>query len=224
MNQAEAKPDPSANPLAGAFGLIAVLGNTVAVFALAKTPHTYKPGTLLKWFEEACQDPQGTILSSWAFALGLIAMIPFVRGLSRLWGDSKLGDMGESLISFGALCNCLGTLFPFVLVAYLVPLFSDPSELKAIAAAMLGLALVLDAFFNLVFGLGLVLVGFALWRSGWRKLGGLGLVSGLLTMPVVLQAGYLSFAYLVLLAGPLWLLWIVCASVVLIRGQSAAPD
>jgi hypothetical protein len=94
-----------------------------------------------------------------------------------------------------------------------------------VARALLGLTLSLDALFNLLFGGGLLVVGLSAWRRvEGRALAALGVAAGLATLPVSLQVVSDGAARLLALAGPLWLAWVVAASVRCWRlGPAPAP-
>jgi len=120
--------------------------------------------------------------------------------------------LGTLLAAGGALLDAAGTQAPTVAVS----LIAREGEATR---ALLGMALALDASFNLLLGVGLVLANVALGdASGWpRWLRGLGLVAGLASLPVAGQLHSDRFADLLAVAGPLWLLWIAAVAFRLLR-------
>jgi hypothetical protein len=120
---------------------------------------------------------------------------------------------GSALLAAGALLDAAGVLAPVVARQVAEP----------VAWALLALAVALDAAFNLLLGLGLVVVGLALGReSGWPIwLRGLAVVGGLVSLPVAGQIESDTWARLLAVSGPLWLLWLAGAGLRLGRGAIA---
>ena len=155
-----------------------------------------------------------------ALRVGAVFGAPFAAALRRAWPESGLIDAGSRLIATGGLMNGAATLAPFVVSHQLQPLM-DPRTPPA-ALALLGLTLSMDALFNGLLGIGIGLIGVAWLLQGRRALGGYSLIAGLATAPVALQAVSEPFARWLAVAGPLWLGWLVLASVVLARGVAAS--
>jgi hypothetical protein len=109
---------------------------------------------------------------------------------------------------------------PLVLVTHVLP-GCEGNGCGPAARALLGVTLSLDALFNLLLGLGLLALGPALWREGARALGALGVVAGLASLPVSLQAFSADAAKLLAVAGPLWLVFVAWSSVRLWSGGKA---
>jgi hypothetical protein len=202
---------------ARAFGLVGVLGNVLGVAFLRDVPSPYRPGDVAAWLAGSHAHPAATHASAWTFTVGLAALAVFAVLLALaaapraarpgwVWG-------GALLAAAGALLNAAGTLAPAVAVSF-VPAPPDPAG-AAVGAALLALTLHLDAHFNLVLGLGLVAVNLGLGDgSGWPRWARvLGVVAGLASVPVALQASSDAFAKLLAISGPLWLAWILAASV-----------
>ena len=105
--------------------------------------------------------------------------------------------------------NATATLAPLVVALHLP---ADP-ESGPVARGLLGMALAMDALFNAVFGCGVLLVG--LGQAGGRRV--LAVAAGLLTIPVAGQVVSPAAARWLLVAGPLWLTWLVFASIDLWR-------
>jgi hypothetical protein len=87
--------------------------------------------------------------------------------------------------------------------------------------ALLATSLVLDALFNLLLGVGLVIMGLALWRrqDAWPRLALFTAAAGLASIPVSLQVISDTAARLLTVAGPLWLVMVGITSVLLWRGR-----
>jgi uncharacterized membrane-anchored protein len=84
--------------------------------------------------------------------------------------------------------------------------------------ALLGSSLALDALFNLLLGVGLVCLGFAMRAARWSAwLAWLSIVAGIASVPVSLQAISPLGADLLAVAGPLWLTAIAACCVRLWR-------
>jgi len=206
--------------LAAALGILGVAGNVAGVAALRNVPAAYRPASLDAWAAQSAQDATGSLASAIAFVLGLLALAGWARGLGA-WVDGASGRAGVSAMVAGSLLNAAGCVAPIVLVAHVLPGSAVPESYLPVARALLGLTLTLDATFNLLFGIGLLAVGASLVRGGGRWLGGLGLVAGLATLPVSLQFASERAASFLAVAGPLWLAFVLVASVRLWRGPAA---
>jgi hypothetical protein len=123
----------------------------------------------------------------------------------------------------GALVNAAGTLAPAVLVLHVAPGCAGEA-CQPVARALLGATLSLDALFNLAFGAGLLLAGALLLRTGRRGLGALGLLAGLVTVPVAGQLASEAAAKALALAGPLWLAFVAATSLRLWTGRGGEAD
>ena len=203
--------------VAGLSGFAVVALNIAAVAFLRTSPHVYKPSSLDKWFEELTRHPQAHGWSALCFTLGTLALIPFALGVWRaLWSKPKTRSLlGPLALGLGGLLNAVSTMTVFVVARYLLPhLSGNHDSIRATSMALLGMTLSMDSLFNLVFGLGLMLVGWAQFDSErfWRWQGLLGLVAGALTVVVSLQLFSDTFARLLGIAGPLWLLWVLSVS------------
>ncbi len=193
-------------------GVIGVLLNVVAVGALRPVPHAYSPGDVGAWLLETKAAPTNTVISAWAFTVGLIALAAFGAVLARASGRS-VAVVGAVLFGCGALLDAAGTLAP------IAALHVD----EASGLALLWLTLLLDSAFNGLLGVGLLCFALALTSAeGWpRGLNWLGTVAGAVSVPVGLQFWSADFAKLLAVAGPLWLTWVVWASVALWRRRHA---
>lgn len=216
-----AQPSPGALRTGAVFGALAALLNLGGVLPLAELPAAYKPGRLQEWLGQIQDHPTETAVSALLFTLGVLALVPFAAALRRAWPESGLIDAGSRLIATGGLMNGAATLAPFVVSHQLQPLM-DPRT-PPVSLALLGLTLSMDALFNGLLGAGVALIGAAWLRQGRRALGAFSLVTGLATAPVALQAVSEPFARWLAVAGPLWLSWLVVASVALLRGAAPGP-
>jgi len=199
-------------------GVLGILGNVGAIYFLWPAAHSWKPGRLDLWYAEYAARPLDAALSGWSFTVGLAALSVFFVMLSEVARADRpsLFRLGTLLAAAGALLDAAGTQAPTVAVS----LIGHEGEATR---ALLGMALALDASFNFLLGVGLVLVNLGLGRaSGWPGwLRGLGLVSGLASIPVAGQLHSDSFANLLAIAGPLWLAWIAAVAVRMLREPRA---
>lgn len=192
--------------LAAACGVGGVLLNLVAVGALWGQPHAYKPGDVAAWLAEAAAHPAGTVAAAWAFTIGLALLVPFMAGLARR--DPALTP-GAALFAVGAVLDAAGTLLPIAALRLAGPA----------AEAVLWATLLLDAAFNALLGLGLLLMALAMRaEAGWpRGLRVLAAVGGAASVPVAGQAFSDAFAAGLLVSGPLWLAFVLWGARVLAR-------
>ncbi len=182
-------------------------------------PVAYRPTDIDRWAALSVAHPQATLASALSFVLGLLALAGWASALGRQAGTPG-ARLGASAISVGAVANAIGCVTPIVLVFHVMPGCAGDA-CAPVARALLGVTLSLDALFNLLLGLGLLLVGGALWRTGARGLAALGLVAGLASVPVAGQPFSEAAAKLLGLAGPLWLLFVLLSSIRLARGVGA---
>lgn len=203
-------------------GGIAVAGNVLAVLALGDVAGAYRPGQLGAWVESALVHPGPSVLSAVAFTVGLLALAGWgvALGRSLRGGIAALAALAAGAIAAGSLVNAAGTLAPAVLVLHVAPA-CEAGGCAPVARALLGLTIALDAFFNLAFGAGLAAVGGLLWRAGRRWLGGLGVLAGLACLPVSGQLASERAADLLVVAGPLWLVFVLWTSALLWQGRLA---
>jgi hypothetical protein len=193
-------------------GVLGVVLNVVAVGALRPVPHTYSPADVGAWLAETKAAPTNAMISAWAFTVGLVALAAFGAVLARASGRS-VAVVGAVLFGSGALLDAAGTLAP------IAALHVD----DAVGLALLWLTLLLDSAFNGLLGLGLLCFALALPPAdGWpRGLAWLAGIAGAVSVPVALQFWSADFARLLAVAGPLWLAWVVWASVALWRRSHA---
>lgn len=210
-------------PLAaeGAAGLLGLAGNLLAIAFLGGIPHAWKPGDLGAWHAEITAHAYNATGSAWAFTVGLALLVPFALAWPRLPRLARpgLARVGALLFAIGALLDAAGTPTGAV-VAHFLP-FSDPMNGPA-ARALLGCSLLLDATFNGLLGAGLIVVNIAAGPALSRPLRALGVVAGVASLPVALQAVSDDYARLLAISGPLWLTWCTIVAVQMIRTTTSA--
>jgi hypothetical protein len=212
---------PRADRIGALLGLAGFAGNVAGVAFLWEIPVAYRPSAIDRWAALSMEHPQATVASAVSFVLGLLALAGWALALARQAG-TPAARLGGSTIAAGAFLNAAGCVTPLVLVTHLLPgcaaAACDPA-----ARALLGLTLTLDALFNLLLGVGLLLLGPVLVRQGARALGALGVVAGLASLPVAGQPFSETAARLLAVAGPLWLVFVLASSVRLWRGGGTRP-
>ena len=176
---------------AAVLGLVAFLGNILGVAVLGDIPEAYKPGKLEVWLSDSLAHPGDAVDSALYFTFGVLVMVPFAVALMRLVKGplAGLAVLGAAFIATGALMNGSATMAPFVVVEQLgAETASDPA-FQATAYALLGWTLTMDAVFNAMLGVGMILTGVAMWRdAGFGRIaGGWGVIAGVATLPVVFQ-------------------------------------
>jgi hypothetical protein len=217
---------PRSDRTGALLGLAAVAGNVLGVAFLADVPAAYRPAQLDPWVAGSLAHPRATAASAVAFVLGLLALAGWARAAGRAVGG-RLARAGGGVAAAGALLNAAGCVTPLVLALHVGP--GCAGDACAVAGrALLGVTLSLDALFNLLLGVGLLLLGGALSSRGRPVLAALGAVAGLLSLPVAGQVAFERAASLLALAAPLWLAFILATSALLWRGatrprRAAAP-
>lgn len=193
-------------------GVIAVVLNLGAVYFLLDTPAVYKPWLLPAWHDAIRMRPEIHAVTSVLFSLGIFSLIPVARALGQRFRSmgSGLGATGALCIEVGALINGAASLLPFVVALYLNPeeMASSKVAIETVSYGLLGVALIGDAGFNLIFGLGILFCSL----SEVRRLRGyaiFGIVTGLNVCVVSGQAVSIALARWLGVAGPLWLIWLL---------------
>ena len=206
---------------AAILGLVAFLGNILGVVVLGDIPEAYKPGKLEIWLSDSLVHRGAAIDSAVYFTFGVLVLVPFAVALARLVKGplAGLAVLGASFIGTGALMNGSATMAPFVVVEQLGPAAAVDPTFQAAAYALLGWTLTMDAVFNALLGVGMILSGVAMWRApGFGRIaGGWGVVAGAATLPVVFQPVSYQAAQWLAVAGPLWVLWLLWVSYCLWR-------
>jgi hypothetical protein len=191
------------DPLLLCCGLIGVAGNVLGVAFLSDIPGAYRLAQLDLWAQGVLAHSGWSNASALSFTLGLIALALWALLLVER-SNCRTSRVAGWLIAIGSLFNGLGTLTPVVLAAQVA---DGADAALPVARALLGLTLTLDAAFNLLLGAGLIVLG-ASWseapRTWWRALA---IVGGLASLPVAGQAVHDAAANLLLVSGPLWLLF-----------------
>ena len=125
------------------------------------------------------------------------------------------------MIATGAVIDAVGTLAPLVLARHVGPACGPGVDCLPAGLALLGISLAFDAVFNLLLGVGLVILAVAIWQRGaqGRWLAPLAALAGLVSIPVSLQITEAWAAHLLVVAGPLWLAFITVAGVRLWTGR-----
>lgn len=187
-------------------GMTAAALNLAAVAALWHMPHVYKPENIGLWLDEVTQAPGATCVAAVAFTIGLSALVPFCVALAE---RDRGTAVGASLLAAGALLDAAGTMAPVGALHVARP----------VGEGLLWLTLLLDSSFNALLGLGLLLIAAAMRpEAGWpRGLRALAFVAGTASLPVAGQFVADAYARLLTVSGPLWIGWVVWASVALWR-------
>jgi hypothetical protein len=184
-------------------------------------PVAYRSSDIDGWARLSLAHPAATVASAVSFVLGLLALAGWATALGRATG-SRVGLLGGSAISVGALMNAAGCVAPLVLVTHVGPACAG-ADCGPAARALLGTTLSLDALFNLLLGLGLVALSAALWKPGGRALAALSLAAGLASVPVSAQAFSETAARLLGVAAPLWLAFVLGSSAWIWLGTRGRP-
>ena len=204
--------------IGAALGLAGVAGNVAGVAFLYDVPAAYRPAQLEAWLSQSAQHPGAAAAGAAAFVVGLAALGGWARSLGS--GASPGLRAAAGAMAAGAFMNAAGCVAPLVLLFHVLPACAEPQACAPVARALLGITLALDAAFNLFFGLGLAGAGATLVSRGSRALGALGLAAGLATLPVSGQVFSERAASLLYVAAPLWLAFVVAASVRMWRGPA----
>ena len=197
----------------GAAGITAVVLNIAAVVALQDQPYAYKPGHLEAWRLSAVANVIPSMVSAWTFTVGLALLAVFSLGLFWLHRGTSAAPgslfVGALLVALGATLDAAGT--PLV-TAVVTQLAQEPVA----GRALLAVTLHLDASFNMLLGLGLLLLARGLTsHPPWLR--GLAAVAGAISIPVAGQGFSNEAAWLLAVAGPLWLTWVLWVSIQLVR-------
>lgn len=201
-------------------GIVGVVGNAAGVAVLGDIPSAYRPDEIAAWTRQVRHAPVAASLSGVAFTIGLLALAGWAAVMGRRIATAG-AYAGAFLVVAGALLNAAGTPAPLVVVHLLAPACGDTEACHAASMALLGSSLALDGLFNLLLGIGLLLLGRGMRRASWPAwLAWLTMAAGLASIPVSLQVVSPVGADLLLLAGPLWLTAITICAVRLWRVPS----
>lgn len=211
---------PRSDRIGAVLGAVAVAGNVLGVLFLADVPGAYRPAQLDGWVAGSLAHPADTARSAAAFVVGLLALAGWAAALGR-WARAPLARAGAAAIVAGAVANAAGCITPAVLVLHVAPT-CGPDGCAAVARALLGTTLALDALFNLLLGAGLLALGAALLAARARRvLGALAVAAGICTLPVALQVVSEDAARWLAVAAPLWLAFIAASAGALWRRGGA---
>lgn len=197
-------------------GALSIAGNIGGVAFLRAVPHAYKPSAIAAWHAEASAVPESAVASAVSFGIGLGAMSAFAAALAQSnYARTPPAQLtwlvtGATLIGAGALLNAGGSLLAGAAIRQAPVLTSS----GATGRALLDAALLTDATFNVLLGLGLVLANVALARAtGFPTwIAWLGIAAGVASLPVGLQVVSDTAARGIVLSGTLWLVWIAAVS------------
>jgi hypothetical protein len=201
-------------------GIIGVVGNIAGVAVLGEISSAYRPDEVATWTGQVLHAPGAASASGVAFTLGLIALAGWALVMGARFA-SPASYTAAFVIATGAILNAAGTPAPLVVVHLLGPACGDTEACHAAAMALLGGSLALDALFNLLLGIGLILMGRAMFDASWPSWLAWGtIVAGVASVPVSTQVVSPAGADLLLVAGPLWLAAITLCSVRLWRDRA----
>jgi hypothetical protein len=208
------------NRLGAACGLVGVAGNILGVVALRGVPSAYRPQTMPSWVAEVLAAPEAVTTSAIAFTIGLLAL----AGWALILGSqlkTPAARVAGAIIAVGAAFNAAGTVAPLVLALHLGPACGAGADCLPAGLALLGMSLAFDALFNLLLGVGLVILAAVIWkrRAGGRWLAPLAGLAGVASIPVSLQISEVWAANLLIVAGPLWLIFITVVSLRMWKGR-----
>jgi hypothetical protein len=190
-------------------GIVGVIGNVLGVVVLGDISSAYRPDEVATWTGQVLHAPAAATASGVAFTLGVIALAGWAL---------VMGARLATVVAAGAMLNAAGTLAPLVVVHLLAPACGETEACHAASMALLGGSLALDALFNLLLGIGLMLIGRAMFIAAWPSwLAWLTTVAGIASIPVSLQVVSPLGADLLAIAGPLWLTAILVISIRLWR-------
>jgi hypothetical protein len=209
------RPVPSARPhvVTSVAGVVAVLGNVLGVAFLHDMPSAYRLAALSDWVVAVTEQPVATSASAISFVLGLVGLSIWARQLGERL-RTPTARTAATLMAFGALVNAAGTTTPLVQALHVG---ACGAACDAVGRALLGTTLALDGVFNLMLGVGLLLMASAAWRDRWTSR--LMLASGIATIPVSAQAVWDPAANLLYIAAPLWLAVIARTSIRELSGE-----
>jgi len=208
---------PAERLLLCACAALAAAGNIAGVALLGDVPGAYHPDALDLWAAGVAAAPGLSAASGLAFVFGLLALAGWGTLLARR-APGLAAAAGAALVATGACLNAAGSLAVPVLAWHVLPGCGPPGSplggatgCGAVARALLGGALSVDALFNLLLGVGLVCLAAGLRRAravpGWLAL--LGLLAGVACVPVAGQITSPAAQRLLAVAGPLWLAFVL---------------
>ncbi|MBM76248.1 MAG: hypothetical protein CMK59_12665 [Proteobacteria bacterium] len=174
--------------------ICAALFNFLGVIPLLGLNGVYRPRRYEEWLLSIAQEPFANSMGGALFTIGVGAF--FILGVLFVLNDRFWQGI---CLATGAALNGLTTLFPFV-IAYMLPSQQG-------AEVLLALALLADSMYNALLGACMMIEGVLLRKLGERGLGTAGIVIGIMTVPICLQALYERAALWLGVAGPAWIIW-----------------
>ncbi|MCC7044460.1 MAG: hypothetical protein IT183_11395 [Acidobacteria bacterium] len=208
------------NRVGAVAGVIGVVGNMAGVAVLGEISSAYRPDEVAMWTGQVLHAPGAASASGIAFTVGLIALAGWALVMGARFA-SPTSYAAAFVMATGAILNAAGTPAPLVVVHLLGPACGDTEACHAAAMALLGASLALDALFNLLLGVGLILMGRAMFDASWPAWLAWGTIAaGVASVPVSTQVVSPAGADLLLIAGPLWLAAITLCSVRLWRERA----
>ena len=212
--------DQSIATIGGRFGLVAVALNILGIVTLKDVVTPYQIGGLDNWIASIPNHAGASSLSALSFVFAVLTMIPYAWALQHRDGRPGI-RLGALSIAIGALMNAVACLVPFVVATHVLPSCSSPEACLPIARGMLGYAITMDGLFNALLGSGLLAIGITWLKDPERRKPAIvGLLAGLFTLPVALQPISDACQQLLVVGGPLWLLFITMTSIELLREPS----
>lgn len=207
----------AANPTASRLGIAALLVNLAASVPLGVVGTAYRPDLLERWAFSIEEHPDATAWAAWSLSFGSLLLLPWMVGLGERLGP--LGRAGAAIAAGGALARAVGSLLPLVAADHV------PHGNEALVTMLLGATLVVEGLFHLAFGVGTFLGALAMARDrAWPVwLSGVGMLSAVVTVPVVATSWSPVAATLSPLAALVWGVWLGLTALHLERPW-AAPD
>jgi hypothetical protein len=206
-------------------GLAVVLTYVIGIVCIGAVPDATNVHALDKALREINAHNRLTVVAGWMFAIGLAVVVPFTWLLVSTLPEPlrERASIGAWVLSVGAIVNVIGSLI-LVMLGHFQPLVSQTTETSDISKMLLGFGISCDATYNFGLFVGLTLICAAMRASDeWRgKTATLGLVTGILSLPVSLE-WYSEYAAMIqYLSGGLFIIWTIAVTVVARRRSSTA--
>jgi len=215
-------PATATSPARGALRALALTGaiNAVTVvagiIAMSFIPDQMNLAAPDKALTQIAAHHRAEVVAGWMFACCLAAFIPFIWLLVRSLNEATRlpATIGACIITAGATIDVAASLI-FVTVGHaLTPNMTDPAA-RTVGMAMLNFGASIDSLYNLLLGVGLVLIARSMRASVWpRWLGMVAVAAGVLSIPVSLQWYAPAVAVVQFASGTLLLVWVVGLSAI----------
>jgi|GEM_PF-1965714 len=196
-------------------GVVVIVANLGAVMALSQdVSDAYRLSALASWTQQVSTSPLASDVAAVLFFVGCVALAAFARTLSSstLLTPSTTTTWALRFVVAAAFTNGVGVLFPLVATRLVFP--CADAACTADASWWLARSLDLDTVFNVLLGVGFVLLGRG---TASRALGWATTLMGVLLLPVGLQFFTSALAGWLGVAGLLWTLLVGVWSVMLWR-------